>query len=373
MCSIKKLFIFFTLFVFISGISAQSKIADCLREELMTSTPQQLNKLTDQLVLSLPGKRFYLVGESHTFLANNDLQLELLRSLHGQGVYNVACELPHATCFLYNQFLETGDEQILADLRPAATYKLLKKVREFNLSLPKEQQIRYYGIDYSDPQHGLRNLYKSLRSIRSYVTSKSLPLDTLIGHYLSKDSISMSDARLLCPQLNESLRSEEERYRSHFGIFYDDLLLMSSNMLGYKANRDNSIFMGFTLLYRLLEKRQQTAPKFLAFYGIGHMVDLGGMLEENDGSPVKGGVVKIGIQYVNCWGGWTVPSLQTTGLYKMDKKELAQLIAYCEAQPWQAALLAGKNCLSAKRGTSLDAVFIFNRYGDRKMNSWKFD
>ena len=357
----------------ISQSAGQLTTADCLKDNLTTASPDQLNKLTDKLRDFLPGKSFYIIGESHTFLANNDLQFALLKTLHQQGVYNVANELPHATCFLFNQYLETGDETILSGLRPEATYSLLKKVREFNLSFPKDQQIRYYGIDYADPKYNFYDLSASLQTIRKYVVPASLPLDTLIDHYRLKEVITLNDAKTLLAQLNDKLQTEEKQYRSHFGTYYDDLLLMSSNILGNRTNRDKSIFACFSLLYKLLQTKQKAPPKFLAFYGIGHLENLGTILQENDGSPVKGSVAKIGIQYINCWAGWTTPSQQTTGLYKGDKKAIAQLVSYCAAQPWHAALLNGNDCLNFKRGSSLDAVFIFNRYGDRKMNSWKFD
>jgi hypothetical protein len=170
------------------------------------------------------------------------------------------------------------------------------------------------------------------------------------------------------------LTDEATLYKNHFGKFYDDLLIMSSNMVEYRPNRDKLIFNSFKLLYRLLAARQPTAPRFLAFYGIGHLDNLGTMLQENDLSPVKGKLGRIGIQYVNCLGGWNTPTLQTVGLYRTDKQDLEKINAFANTQSWQAALLTGKSgCLNFKRGSALDAVFIFNRYGDRKMNSWKFD
>jgi hypothetical protein len=370
---IKWLLSFILLFIIAFHTTAQSRIENCLQEQLFTAAPAELTKLTDLVSTSIPDKSFYFVGEAHTFLANNDLQLALLKSLHQQSVYNVVCELPHATCFMYNQYLENGDEAILSKIRPAATYNLLINVRQLNQSLPADKQIRYYGIDYLSPRHDLHNLLISLKAIRKNISSASLPLDTLIDHYIRLDSITFDDAKLFFGQLNKKLLADSERYRPHFGNYYDDLLLMSSNMLGYRPNRDSSIFESFQVLFKLLAAKQKTAPKFLAFYGIGHLDNLGRMLQENKISPVKAGVGRIGIHYVNCWGGWTAPVKSTTGLFKIDKKELAQLVSFCEKQSWEAGVLMGKDCLNFRQDSPLDALFIFNRYGDRKMNSWKFD
>lgn len=352
---------------------AQSDTTSCLSEKLTTGSAEQLQILTSQLISSLPQKDFYLIGEAHTFLANNDFQFSLIKALHAKGVYNVANELPHATCFLFNEYLETGNDSILTWLTPKASYGVLKKVRDFNLTQPADRQVRYYGIDYLSFDYDFNNVYYTLNWIRRQIPSKNLPLDTLIDGCLQKGRLLHQDIAVLNKQLDAQLRSQETVYRAHFGRYYDDLLLMSGNMIGNRTNRDPLIFKSFQTLYSILEKKQSGKPRFLAFYGMGHLGNLGDILNKNAQSPVKASVNKIGIQYVNCLGGWHDAHLRDDGLYQLKKKDLAELISYSKSQSWKTAFLTDLTCLSFKGDKSLDAIFIFNSYGDRKMTSWKFD
>lgn len=352
---------------------AQAGTADCISGKLTTGTAEELQTLTDQLISRLPQKDFYLIGEAHTYLANNDFQFALIKSLHEKGIYNIANELPHATCFLFNEYLQTGNDSILTWLMPKASYAVLKKVREFNLTQPASRQVRYYGIDYLSFDYDFNNVYYTLNWIRRQIPSKKLPLDTLIDGCLQKGRLLQPDIAALNKQLDAQLRGQETVYRAHFGRYYDDLLLMSGNMIGNRTNRDPLIFTSFQTLYSILEKKQSGKPRFLAFYGMGHLGNLGDILNKNAQSPVKASVNKIGIQYVNCLGGWHDAHLRDDGLYQLKKKDLAELISYSKSQPWKTAFLTDLTCLSFKGDKSLDAIFIFNSYGDRKMTSWKFD
>lgn len=352
---------------------AQAGTADCISGKLTTGTAEELQTLTDQLISRLPQKDFYLIGEAHTYLANNDFQFALIKSLHEKGIYNIANELPHATCFLFNEYLQTGNDSILTWLMPKASYAVLKKVREFNLTQPAARQVRYYGIDYLDSDYDFNNTYHTLQWIRRQIPTGNLPLDTLIDGCLRKGQLLQQDIAILHTQLEAQLKSQEVIYRNHFGRYYDDLLLMSGNMIGNRTNRDQLIFKSFQTLYSILEKKQSDKPRFLAFYGIGHLENLGDFLIRDAGSPVKASVNKIGIQYVNCLGGWREPQLRDDGLYQLKKKDLAELIRYSKSQSWKTAFLTDLSCLSFKTGRSMDAIFIFNSYGDRKMTSWKFD
>ncbi|MFT3676900.1 MAG: hypothetical protein QM781_13485 [Chitinophagaceae bacterium] len=352
---------------------AQSGTAGCLSEKLTTGSADQLQTLTDQLINRLPQKDFYLIGEAHTFLANNDFQFSLIKALHEKGVYNVANELPHSTCFLYNEYLETGNDSILTWLAPKASYAVLKKVREFNLTQPADRQVRYYGINYLDADYDFSNTYHTLSWIRRQIASRNLPLDTLIDGYLRKERLLQPDIAVLNTQLDKQLRDQEAVYRAHFGRYYDDLLLMSGNIIGNRTNRDPLVFKSFLTLYSILEKKYPHKPRFLAFYGMGHLGNLGDMLNINARSPVKASVNKIGIQYVNCLGGWHEARRRDDGLYQLKKKDLAELIKYSKSQSWKAAFLTDLSCLAFKNDRSVDAIFVFNSYGERKMTSWKFD
>ncbi|WP_126974355.1 hypothetical protein [Gynurincola endophyticus] len=352
---------------------SQNSFAACIEKNITTGSEHDLNTLVNRMIEILPDKTFYLIGEAHTYLANNDLQLSLIYSLHRRKVYNIVNELPHATCFLFNEYLETGNDSLLTAIKPTATYELLQKVRIFNQMLPAGQRIKYYGIDYLDSKYDYDNFLISLAIIREKVPSKNLALDILLDSIILKDRLEDSEMININNTLFKTLQSDRLLYQQHFGIYYNDLLLMASNMVGYRRNRDADIFKSFLVLYEQLKSVQKNEPKFFSFYGIGHMDNLGNILLKSNQSPVKNNVVKIGILYVNCWGGWTIPSLRDDGIFELKKSNLKDFIGYCKQQKWKVATFNNLECFEFKGKRSNDAIIVFNNYGNRKMNSWKFD
>lgn len=356
---------------FTNTIFAQQDISSCLERTFKTGNEKALDSLAVLLARELPKKDFYFLGEAHTYLANNDLQFALIKALHPYGVYNIANELPHATCFLFNQYLETGDDSLLNVIKPAATYNILKKVRQFNLSQPLEKQIRYYGIDYYDADYD--NYYRSLQTIWTATAGKTVFLDSVISRYLQKNKFTREDIVQLNKILSVTLQTDSAIYRKHFGRYYDDLLLMSGNMIGYRANRDADIYKSFQVLYRILSPPGKTKPKFLSFYGAGHIGNLGARYLDKKSSPVYNQVNYIGIQYVHCLGGWNTAAYRNDGIYTMRKQSQVVLKKFSDNKPWNVAFATNLECLQFKNKARMAALVIFNNYGTRKMNSWKFD
>ena len=258
-------------------------------------------------------------------------------------------------------------------LKPGANYSLLKKVREFNFLQPVERRIKYYGIDYIDIKYDSTNFYISLQIIRSAIPSTNLPLDNFIDKYLRKKHFRTEDIKIINDTLFCLLQLDSILYKQHFGRYFDDLLLMSNNIIGNRTNRDKDIFKSFQILYNTLSKNNSSTPKFLAFYGMGHLNNLGNILLFNKQSPVFNNVCKIGIQYFNCLGGWTNATYRDEGLYNLKKKKYNILKNFCKPAQWQIGILTNNECINFKDDTQLDAIAIFNNYGNRKMTSWKFD
>ena len=351
----------------------QTNFAICAEKSITTGKEGELDSLTNLLIKEIEAKDFYLIGEAHTFLANNDFQFSLIKTLHNRRVYNIANELPHSTCFIFNQYLETGNDSLLTLLKPGATYNLLKKVRQFNQTQQAAEKIKYYGIDYIDAKYDYSNYRMSLKIIREKIPSKNLPLDIFLDKYVQKEKFLYRDIVELNDTLFLKLQSDSTIYKKHFGIYFDDLLLMSSNMVGNKTNRDLDIFKSFSLLYEQLYRKQNSRPKFIAFYGMGHLDNFGNILLMNNKSPVKNSVCKIPIQYINCLGGWTTATYRNDGLYQISKNNLKSLIDYCKQSKWSIGFFTNTECFNFRSKSKIDAVMIFNNYGDRKMNSWKFD
>jgi hypothetical protein len=356
---------------------AQQSTAACIRQNIKSGSITDLDTLTGLLVAGMTGNDFYIVGESHHFLANNDFQFALLKRLHQQKVFNVASELPHATCFIFNKYLETGNDSLLSALKPAAGYSLLKKVRSLNNTLPEKEQIRYYGIDYLDRKYDYSNLVLSLKIIRAKVNSRQLPVDELIEAILKKDSLTREDIEDWNSSMSRLLRADPKTYKAYYGKYYYDLLLMSSNMVGYRSNRDKDIFRSFLVLYDNLKQSGQAIPRFLAFYGSGHLGNLCDKYLLDKSSPVCNRVAKINIQYFNCIGqgnAGTGDQYRDLGFeYLLSKKDFSEFVALCKTEDRSIKIITDPGCLKLKHGAAFNGIIIFNNYGDHKMTSWKFD
>ena len=369
----KQLIIFLLVLATSLTESKGQNLQSCLDSVITTGEAKDLNIITARLISNQPQKDFYLIGESHTYLANNDFQFALIMALHPGGVYNILSEQPHAVCFLFNEFLETGNDSLLQKIKPYATYNLLKKIRQFNLLKNAEKRVRYYGVDYLDTDFDFDNYLLSLKIIHSKRKGKEMPIDNIIAQLLLKQELTKKEITLTDNAIHTRLLSDSSNYKLHYGKYYYDLLLLSDNMIGRSPNRDTKIFSKFLVLYKFLLEIQKTKPKFLSFYGIGHLFNFGNLLNLDNASPVKQSVFRIAIQYIHCIGGWQEGFYRDDGLYDIERKSLRNFIVYCKAQQWKIGFMSDKKCLNLQKSKQPDVIAIFNDYGNRKMASWKFD
>lgn len=354
-------------------ILAQQTNEECFREHIRFREDNNLDSLSRDLLAMIGTKDFYMIGEAHTFLANNHLQWSLIKALYEQGVYNVVNELPHATCFLFNRFLESGDTAILRQLKPVAQYEILEQVRAFNLRHAGRPQVRYFGVDYLDARYDFSNYQLSLRLITTALEGQYFHLDTILTAFINKEVLTASDVKAFNSVLALALEKNESAARAHYGVYFNDLQLMASNMVGYRSNRDERIYKSFLLLHRHLAENSEVRPRYLAFYGVGHLGNLGNKLQYRPASPVYGSMARVGIKYFNCIGGWREPKVMDEGVFSISRVQLPLLKDYCSRSSWTVGLLAPVSCLTLRYREQLDALIIFNAYGDRSMRSWKFD
>ena len=318
------LFILFTTQACVAQV-----LKNCFEAHIKYGNVKSLDSLTNELVYGLPAKDFYLIGESHTFLANNDFQYSLIKILHPLGVYNIVSEQPHAVCFLFNEYLETGEDSLLTLLKPSATYALLKKVRQFNNTQPPEKRMKYYGIDYLDADFDYENYLLALKIICTKIKLSKKLLDSFIKEMAQKETLNAENIKLLQATLHTQLAEESNFYKVHYGKYYYDLLLMSVSMIGRATDRDSEVLENFRFLHKSLVETGNSNPKYLSFYGSGHLFNFGDMLLFGNSSPVKGSVFRIAIQYINCLGGWywSKESYRDIGLSSIKKKNLSDFIS----------------------------------------------
>ncbi|WP_118976993.1 hypothetical protein [Taibaiella koreensis] len=338
-----------------------------------------IDSLTHELFDALPGGDFYLIGETHNFIANNDLLLALVKTLQPKGVYNIVNELPHASCFLFNEYLSTGDERLLAEIRPKASYQVLKDIYAFNQRQPEGKRIKFYGIDYMDVDD-LDNLSLSLKRIGGKLAPEPNRLYGVIAAYAARDTITRDDAVAFNAVLDRYLNGDSAAYyKQYFGPYYADLALMASNIVGTKGRSDKTIFNGFLSLYRYCFSNGEASPKFLAMYGFGHLKGFGTRLSADKASPVKNKTIIVGLQYYECHGDWPWRQERRYNdgvAFFFPEKDFDRIRERLYRQPgMQIGVLPNKDkCISSKAGRpDLDGLIFFKQYGSRRMRSWKFD
>ncbi|MEO1656883.1 MAG: hypothetical protein AAFR65_04110 [Pseudomonadota bacterium] len=103
--------------------------------------------------------QLYLVGEIHGAQAAQDFDLALMKHLHERvGVRWLMAELSYVQAERFNAYLETGDESHLAPVFQAwldraaqwgnqQHFDKIKDLHAYNVSLPEERRIRYFGVD----------------------------------------------------------------------------------------------------------------------------------------------------------------------------------------------------------------------------------
>lgn len=374
----KKIFILlFLVFHFCNNLLGQDDKYPCLSQHLHMGT--ELDVLTHTLIDSIPSGDFYMIGETHNYFANNELLLSLMKSLQPKGVYNIVNELPHATCFLFNEYLATGNDSLLALIQPQATYNVLKAIRAMNETQEVGKKIKFYGIDYMDTPDTY-NLITALKIILRRAGNDNNHLRQELSNYITKGKLNGNDILRFDTLVFKNLTGDSAAYyKAYFQNDYKDLLLMSQNFVGFKGRTDNHIYKGFQTMYHLFfEEDKKQTPKFLAFYGSFHLRKFGNKLQSEEDSPVKGKLIRIGLQYYDCYGEfpWNEEKLSTNGISFTYKKKYFEWIKekLYQQQGMQIGILPNGNCLPSLSGNpSLDGLIFFKQYGSRRMHSWKFD
>jgi hypothetical protein len=105
----------------------------------------------------LAGKRAIFLGEAHGIAENEALDLALLKHLHKTaGVRYYMAEAGYAASRLVNEYVQTGDEQLLRDVYAGLKgtlawnreqFEFWRKVRAWNQALPEVERVQVIGLD----------------------------------------------------------------------------------------------------------------------------------------------------------------------------------------------------------------------------------
>lgn len=163
--SMKKLS--YIVFIFILHVSwvvrSQSEFTP-----IPADTSFKLNGF-DVIADSIHKYRLVLTGENHRFVNSNQIiKLKMILFLHEHGFRYHLLELGRGIGYLANEYIRTGDEQLMNILNDGVEnelnpmFEMLMVLERFNRELPDEDKIQIHGVDYTRYPFFLRNHFNIL-------------------------------------------------------------------------------------------------------------------------------------------------------------------------------------------------------------------
>ncbi len=272
---------------------------------------------------SLAGKELFVTAEVHGLAVNQQLEFEFLKYFQeNAGIKYYLQELPYSTSMLLNNYLASGDEEILKKVYSPlkGTYEWTQekydhwqKVYEYNRTLPPEQKIIVLGFDI---EHQLENAFWYLNTI---LPEKEAPetIDYFINEIrtIYRDSkYEQKMTRDFTGRLLGNINKYEKIYRDYLGTDFFGFDLVSQNIIyrdvAYKkrenewnSTRDEMMYENFLKIYD-----QYPAGKFYGQWGLNHAFQQkqGGVnwfaarLDNEKDSPLKGKILSIVYLYQDC-------------------------------------------------------------------------
>jgi hypothetical protein len=270
----------------------------------------------------------FLGGESHAISKNTDINLSLLKYFNQKAdVRYLLCEVGYSFSAYMNEYLETGDEDILKSVYNSIkgtagwskeSYEFWKNLREYNLTLPEHKKIIVIGIDI---EHQMDTAYNYLRHI---LPAKAAPFEIQAIIKRIKDT-SVADIKgenelkEILELLNKNIENNKDTYKKYLksNFFYFDMVVNNMNncVNAYKSDfdvvREKSIYSNFKKAYEHYPK-----GKYFGQFGMEHIYqrvcysylgekDRFAMYLNKDDSPVKNKVLSIVYAYKDCY--WTNP------------------------------------------------------------------
>ena len=136
-------------------------------------------------------KKIIIIGELHYMAPNSIVQVDLWIHLNKHfGVRHLLVELGRAEAYLYNQYLQTGDEWYLNHTlhgfsRFEVFYSSMKKLYDYNEELDSTKKLVVHGLDFEREPALSASMYKLLpdysanpqvESLRDFIQAR---LDTI--------------------------------------------------------------------------------------------------------------------------------------------------------------------------------------------------
>src|SRR5690554_723352 len=133
----------------------------CSKKNIKKNEVEYLkNNVTHKIIIEnndLYNNQAFVVSELHGFKENTNIKYHFLTYLHSNKNVNIYLgEISFSSGYLLNEYLKTGNEEILAKVfsfyegstfYTLEEYKFYKNLYKYNKNLPRDKQINIYGID----------------------------------------------------------------------------------------------------------------------------------------------------------------------------------------------------------------------------------
>lgn len=278
----------------------------------------------------LENNEVFLTGESHGVGVNDSLDLKFLKFFQKEaGIKYYLQENSICGSMLLNEYLKTGNKLILDRLFISScglntsytkeNYNKWEKIYEFNKELPDDDKIKVIGLDaYGDPDVYFMCLNRIIDKHNSTSDTIMKEFKDIYEEYVEMNNDpKLYDYTKVSEMLEESfseLRSNidanKEAYKVHFDEDFDNFLYLIDNFyynshicnLGSEKAlkyRDEKMYENFKRIHSTLPK-----GKYYGRYGDSHILKQGfhlaEVMDKDNDSPVKGKVLSIYNDYLNC-------------------------------------------------------------------------
>jgi hypothetical protein len=226
--------------------------------------PFDVQSIPDEVLDRLASHRVVLVGETHFLREHRELMVELLRELHAQGFRQFLFEWTQVADWLLADFVQDGGLE--PDWAPPLSIggDMITAIRDFNRTLPEDEQIRVHGVDVTLQDYGSGESFMwSLGRLAQH-----LPDPGPLSSFLQGDYDSLESQTALLEALQAELKAGRSDLVASWGQnWYDSVVemveveLTSVSIRAIRdSNYDKSVRLREDAIKQLVDSRLRDFP-----------------------------------------------------------------------------------------------------------------
>ncbi|MBB2148285.1 hypothetical protein [Pedobacter gandavensis] len=265
----------------------------------------------DKLDRTFFNHQLFILGEIHGIQKGQDIDYDMITLLNSERNINTYIgEFDFAKAYLLNQYLQTGDEQLIDEVFEDWVAQnsqwgnldfknKIRRIRVYNQGLKPKQRIYFEGIDeIHNPVLVARYFKEVLKdpSLKGWRSSFQ-PLINALSAKNDSSIISIATQLKKQVELNTALKGSSK---------LEDLRFALKNCSLKNSNRERLLYDNFVDLFKI---RNWKDKKLYAFFGFGHVYQslgnpgkfksLAYMLDHDENLALKGKILTMVLLYVD--------------------------------------------------------------------------